>query len=358
MKTLQMRSLVVLLLAAQWFAKGAVQHYQQDEVVVGTLGTTPARISLLNETLWSLVTQTRKLDAVIVVYEQTIWLGEECPPPPKWLTEYGHGVTVLRPEEGWGPAGKLIPALAIAGSNTAPAGGRKDSCVDCGAWLSADPFASGGVQASGGPVLGPDSHVITFDDDRVYEPWLVSLLLDASRSHPDAAVGTTFDMVSSRAYTGEPRWCGTKLKSSIQQQGHGDFEPTDPAALVKLGSVRTINADILLGCGGVLYKPRFFDLSHVSNRTALLACRTTDDVWFSSQLEWHGVRRMALVPSIRRKEIYGDWSNRRGRADNVKPLLDGNNRTSRYTANCECALSLHHSNGVWLEVNAAKKSEL
>lgn len=331
-------------------------------VVVGSLTTTPPRIKLLNETLWSLVTQTRKLDAILVIVPfDSTRLGENYT-MPDWLEEYGHGVIVIRTQEDWGPAGKLIPAVAISMM-------PRDGPAAAGEWLHAPPYSQGSIRTRGGGLakMTPRTRIITFDDDRIYKPWLVELYTIVSLRRPDCIVGADAHTLNTRMYTSDPTRCATALTggqhdSKTQrrlglQSAIGSEIPmvvsTVPGAKEQTWSQEATlpldrfnlksGIDLLLGCGGVMYQPWLLNLRLLTNITMLQnKCFHVDDVFFASLLEQHGTNRIRVHhPSLGET----DWSNRRGRADNIKPLL--HSRALRYAENCACALSFHHELGVW-----------
>lgn len=152
--------------------------------VVGTVATIPARLPFLRETVESLLgNQTMPLDALVVVLPRVRGGHGGDVDTPRWLTDMGGQVTVIRTERDWGSAGKLLPVLAIH---------RQEVCGGkCEPWIRQPPLHRGELPARWGGTLrvDKDTRIITFDDDRVYEPWAVELLVRASLAQPDAAIG-------------------------------------------------------------------------------------------------------------------------------------------------------------------------
>jgi hypothetical protein len=148
-------------------------------LVVGTLTTIPARLPWLHEAVESLCNQTWQLDTLLLVYPLRTPDGTPTPPLPRRIAR-NPCVTVIQTAGDWGPVGKLLPAVLLH----AP-----DRCKTCGPWLTA---SQGEVPTRGGGTrrMERDSRVITFDDDRVYTPWTVELLVRASLALPDAVIGT------------------------------------------------------------------------------------------------------------------------------------------------------------------------
>ena len=127
------------------------------------------------------------LQAILVIVPfNSIRLGDNYT-VPDWLEDYGHGVTVVRTQEDWGPAGKLIPAVAIS---MMPRAGP----AAAGEWLHAPPYAQGKIRTRGGGLakMTPRTRIITFDDDRIYKPWLVELYTIVSLRRPGCMATSTF----------------------------------------------------------------------------------------------------------------------------------------------------------------------
>lgn len=115
-----------------------------------SLTTTHSRIHLLKYTLASLLDQTRSADSILVnLSREPYLLDQGIGESPAWLTAMGEQGVEIQWVRNTGPYRKLLPAL--------------------------DP-------------AGKDDLVITCDDDVIYGPDWLRLLLKAAESHPDAIV--------------------------------------------------------------------------------------------------------------------------------------------------------------------------
>uniref|UniRef100_A0A6C0LXT6 Glycosyltransferase 2-like domain-containing protein n=1 Tax=viral metagenome TaxID=1070528 RepID=A0A6C0LXT6_9ZZZZ len=119
--------------------------------VVGSLTTLPKRIDSLEPTLRSIIEQTATLDAIYLNVPHTTLKGDSYTLPPFLFKEpYASIITVQRCHD-YGSITKIIPTLDVEVDDT--------------------------------------TLIITFDDDVIYKPFVVSNLLKGIERHPMSCVG-------------------------------------------------------------------------------------------------------------------------------------------------------------------------
>ena len=211
-------------------AKAAAR--EPSDLVVG-LTTIPSRLPLLQPTLKSLLLQNappRKILLHLPTYSRREQVEYSIPEELKELEV----IQIIRSPD-WGPATKILPAL-----------------------LDSD----------------PDQRVVAVDDDRIYRPTLLSDLLEASEHHPDAAVGcfgliVPVDRIDRRRGLVGRTIDGLRYGRGVSLRGSRLRRP--------------LPVDILHGYGGVLVRPRFFDLERLADLDgAPDAAWLEDDTWFAA----------------------------------------------------------------------------
>ena len=131
----------------------------------------------------------------------------------------------------------------------------------------------------------PDQRVVAVDDDRIYRPTLLEDLLEASEQHPDAAVGcfgliVPLDLVDRRKGLVGRTIDGLQYERGVSLRGSRLRQP--------------LPVDILHGYGGVMVRPRFFDLDRLADLDgAPEAAWLEDDTWFAA----HCRAPKLIVPS-------------------------------------------------------------
>lgn len=264
---------------------GSSRSTEASILVVGSLTTTPPRIQLLNETLASLVAQTRPLDAILVVIPFASSRLNKTYEIPGWLQSYGHGVTIIRTQEDWGPASKLVPTIGISLQPNAPAG--------FGDWLTSSSYARGEIQTTTGSLARLDgrTRIITFDDDRIYKPWLVEMYTLVSLNYPDVIIGADSHNLNTRGYTSDPMRCEIALgggRTYSQQPLPLELKSSQPVWTAESDMplsefVQSTGVDLLLGCGAVMYQPRLLDVMMLTDFAMMKKnCFHVDDVFFAS----------------------------------------------------------------------------
>jgi hypothetical protein len=211
-------------------ATAAVQ--ERSDLIVG-LTTIPSRLPFLLPTLKSLLLQD-VLPGRILLHLPRHSRREQV---EYTVPEELQGLEVIQvvrcPD--WGPATKILPAL-----------------LDC----------------------DPDQRMVAVDDDRIYRPTLLADLLEASATHPDSAVGC-FGVIVPADRTDRRKGLlgrtmdGLRYGRGVSLRGSRLRQP--------------LAVDILHGYGGVLVRPRFFDLGGLADLDfAPEAAWMEDDTWFAA----------------------------------------------------------------------------
>ncbi len=201
---------------------------ERSEVII-SLTTIPSRLPYLNDTLKSLLRQTRS-PAEIELYIPAFSARENRPYEiPEWLLHLRS--VSIHPCSDFGPATKFAPALSE---------------------------------------LPPNQLLLALDDDRIYPPNLVADLEAAARRQAEAAYGFS-GWVAPPDLVDRP----TTLLANVLER------PPVPIYALRQRSLRAV--DVLQGSGGYLVRPRFFALDRLVDYSgAPAAARTVDDVWMSA----------------------------------------------------------------------------
>jgi len=222
-----------------------------------TLSTIPPRFSQLGPVLASLAAQRSRPEAV------ELYIPRSYRRFPQWgggLPEVPEGITIVRVDEDFGPASKVLPAARI--------------------WR------------------GQEVELIYIDDDQICAPNWAEGFLQVRREHPEAAVCASINSVKRigrnwEADSPQPR--AVRAPESFQQLGYQlrnflrtPFRRKDGLKLVcafrKLD--RTGYADIAQGFTGVALRPDFFDETAFQIPPVVWA---VDDVWLSGHLARRGI---------------------------------------------------------------------
>ena len=104
----------------------------------------------------------------------------------------------------------------------------------------------------------PEATIVTVDDDVMYEPWMLTRLIEASRLAPNTVIGHR-----GRVITGAPQ----RLEPYVTWPM---ADPSTPRGRV-----------LLTGVGGVLYPPSAIATPPLQDfATAKTLCPLNDDLWF------------------------------------------------------------------------------
>ena len=205
---------------------------ERSDVIVG-ITTIPSRLPSLLPTLKSLLLQNVPPSRILLhlpTHSRRERVEYSVPEELKGLEV----IRIIRSPD-WGPATKILPAL-----------------LDSGA----------------------DQRVVAVDDDRIYRPTLLEDLLEASERHPDAAVGcfgliVPLDRIDRRRGLVGRTIDGLRYGRGVSLRGSRLRHP--------------LPVDILHGYGGMLVRPRFFDLERVADLDgAPDAAWLEDDTWFAA----------------------------------------------------------------------------
>ena len=123
----------------------------------------------------------------------------------------------------------------------------------------------------------PESIIVTVDDDHEYDDGFIETLLGYERRYPDCALGFN----------------GWLVRPLIEENRYEFIEEY---------LEKPVQADVLEGYRGVLYKPRFFDRSIFDYRGFPEVSHKVDDVWISAHLAKRGVVRLVL-PGVYSREF-------------------------------------------------------
>ena len=249
------------------------------------LTTTPSRLPYIDDTLKSLLRQTR-VPKEIRLYLPAFSTREQR---PYHVPERLRGLLVVAVHDcaDWGPATKIIPALME---------------------------------------LGRDQTVIALDDDRIYPRHLVESLEDAARADPQGAVGFS-GWIAPPDLVDRP----TTVLSNLLQR------PPAPVRATRLRSRHRV--DVLQGLAGYVVRPRFFDLPRlIDYASAPPAARTVDDVWISC----HCRAPKYVLPS--RRSSFEPW---RRRAFYSRTGLGRLNRARDYRERPN-SIMLRHFAAAWI----------
>jgi hypothetical protein len=198
--------------------------------LVVSLTTIPSRLAAIDDTLKSLLRQTRapaEIRLNVPAFSEREGAVYDVPARLQNL----RCVRIVRCED-LGPATKLIPTLRA---------------------------------------LEPATQVLAVDDDRIYPACLIETLDDAARLLPDAALGLS-GWIAPADLVDRP----TTIVSNLLER------PPAPIRARRLRRPRPV--DVLQGLSGYLVRPDFFDLDALGDYArAPEAARFVDDVWVSAQ---------------------------------------------------------------------------
>ena len=205
--------------------------------VVVSLSTLPDRIPNLQPTLESVINQTRPPDEIVLALPDFSLRQQRPYVVPEYLRSYSL-VRILRCGTDWGPATKFIPIVQEE------------------------------FRARRG-----DTRIMVVDDDRIYPRDALESFLYYSRELPNAAL----------CFRGAPMPRGLKWRKPKLLLADRIREPRQVA--------------VIMGCGGYLIQPRFFDAQLWDYSAAPAAAFYMDDIWISGWLDRGGVRKYVVPAS-------------------------------------------------------------
>lgn len=207
--------------------------------VIVSCTTTRQRLPMLLYMLMSLQQQSRQPDRIVVNISREPYLSDEgIESLPEWLEQ---GPAEVNWVPNTGPYRKLLPLI--------------NECTDA-------------------------DRIITVDDDVLYHPNWLTMLLELDEAHPDHLVCTRARRMK-RGFWGWKRYSHWRV---LKQRTMGmNLMPT--------------------GSGGILYKRTLLDMDFLDDPQAQQLAPTTDDLWFRMA----GMRKgtpVLVAPEAGRENIF------------------------------------------------------
>ncbi|MEO9337389.1 glycosyltransferase family 2 protein [Mesorhizobium sp. SB112] len=266
-----------------------------------SLTTIPPRFEAVGSTLKSLVDQVGQIDEIHLYvpkrYRRFPDYGGELPSVPA-------GVTIVRPEDDLGPASKVL-------------------------------FAARSLR-------GRDAQILFCDDDRLYRHDWAATLFDAQSERPNECVALFGkDLRVDFERPRQPRAIRdkSKLDYRLKRFKHGLASILTTKAIPAPGRIVVSSAgyaDVLMGFGGAVVRPHFFDDSAFNIPDILW---TVDDYWLSGLLAAKGIG-IWLPAGLERP----GWTD----ANELDALLDATiDGAGRSEANTRCVQYMQDNLGVW-----------
>ena len=211
--------------------------------VILSMTTIPSRVGKLDQTIESLLAQAFKPDEI------RLHLTPATGIPRESALAWGAHVTAVPVEQDYGPVTKLYAVT--------------DKQLD------------------------PSDLVVTVDDDIVYKPEWLAMVVGAAQTFTDDAIG----------------FAGWDVKRFLDGSGVYIFKSAPSFC------------DVLEGWAGAAYRVRFFDGVDIMRPPP--AFHFVDDVWISSQLHKRGIKRR-LIAFPQAKAIEGNGPGLHTRHDFVE----------------------------------------
>jgi hypothetical protein len=228
---------------------------KKDYRVVATCSTMPRRYDVLQKSIEGLLKQTVKVDTIyITLPKKSRRLGIEYPPLPKTITDH---CKVVHLEEDYGPVTKILGGLLAEEQD-------------------------------------PNTVIISFDDDTIFDIDFVEVILKYHDKHPNACICATGALIKIGFF---PHWTIiSSLKPFDLIKGFTGFN-------LKKHNHR---CDLVFGVGGVLYtrgmfpsnKDLYNDFIHYAMEDDALF--HNDDVLISAYLSSRDIDRLVFldIPSV------------------------------------------------------------
>ncbi|WP_425051670.1 glycosyltransferase family 2 protein [Psychromarinibacter sp. S121] len=271
-----------------------------------TLTTIPPRFAEIGGALRSMLNQRRPADRVELYVPRRY---RRFPDYDGSVPEVPEGVTIVRPDEDFGPASKVLHAVRAH--------------------------------------RGENVEILFGDDDRLYRPDWSSVFYDARRDRPDDAIAP-ISWAADEMFTSDQR---DRPQPQAQRANKAmDLPYQVKSALHSVASalgyrgegpshahIRTPGyRDIFQGYGGVLVRPSFFDDDVFDIPPVLWS---VDDIWLSGMLAKAGTRIWAPA-GIKGPRLLSNHD----RAPLYQAVLDG---ADRRTADRQCFDYMRETYGLW-----------
>ncbi len=206
--------------------------------VIVSLTTIPSRINSIQRTIDSIQSQSIKPDIICLsVPDKCRRQKKKEYVIPEFISQY-KSLKIIKTDYDYGPSMKLLPVLEY----------ERD----------------------------PESIIITIDDDHVYSKEFVETLLNYSKLYPHSALGFN----------------GWNVKPLIIRNKYEFIDKT---------LTKPVQADVLEGYRGVLYKKKFFDENIFKYKDFPEMAFKNDDIWISAHLAKNKIERL-VIPGVYCKE--------------------------------------------------------
>ena len=217
----------------------------QPHHCVVSLTTIPARIHRISPTIRSILTQTVKPNVIYLNIPHISKRQNQTYRIPQTIQALDE-VRLLRTEQDWGPATKLLPLLQQG--------------------------------------LSPDTPIIVIDDDQIYPRRLVETYLYYAHQYSNAALCLAGWQVP-------PDFCH---QQRIPVEGARTRLIDRPANVLEFPQF----VDIIQGASSYLVRPRFFEHTIFNYNTAPSAAFFVDDIWISGHLAKNKISRLVIPGSF------------------------------------------------------------
>ena len=212
--------------------------------IVVSLTSIPPRFAGLQDCLRALLLQTAQIDEIALYLPPNYRRFPGAVAPP----QVPAGVTLKPADKDYGPATKVLPAVA--------------------------------------EYAGTDTLILFGDDDKVYCPNWAQNLIDCAKEHPDSCVTAVGSRLSE--FSAGP-WAPPRAPAARFVQKDWKYRAKRAASFGRWKPERVQGAghvDLLCGWGGCAVRPDFFGQEAFDIPDILW---TVDDIWLSGCLERHGV---------------------------------------------------------------------
>jgi hypothetical protein len=207
--------------------------------LIVSLTTIPGRVDCIQRTINSITEQTLKPDYIFLA------LPERCRRQPRKSYCIPKDILklnkliILREEYDYGPSMKLLPALK--------------------------------------QIKDPEAKIVTVDDDHIYYKQFLETIAAFSEKYPECALGFN----------------GWNVRPLIKRNRYEFIDKQLP---------EPVQADVLEGYRGVLYKKKFFTEDIFNYAGFPRIAYKVDDVWISAHLAMNGIQRLVLPGAYCKEE--------------------------------------------------------